>query len=311
MEPRAHHVLIGLFTVAFTAGALLFTLWLSKSHENTAPHYYIIVFNEAVRGLSKGSAVQYNGIKVGDIVELTLDPRDPRRVIARVRVDSKVPVKQDTQARLVPTGITGTSVIEFSGGSPESPNLVSKDGKEPVIVATPSSIAKLLASNLMSDIGELVANAKEFLTPDNSQRFSETLKNLEQATGAIASQGADLKELIQVWSAAARQASTALQQVSQLADGADSLIGSEGTRALGSTERAMTSLTAASNTIDQVLTDNRNALGTGMQGLAELGPVLQELRDTLVSIKRITRRLEDNPANYLMGREKIRELEPE
>ena len=120
-----------------------------------------------------------------------------------------------------------------------------------------------------------------------------------------------MKELIQVWSAAARQASTALQQVSQLADGANSLIGSEGTRALGSTERAMTSLTAASNTIDQVLTDNRNALGTGMQGLAELGPVLQELRDTLVSIKRITRRLEDNPANYLMGREKIQELEPE
>ena len=71
----------------------------------------------------------------------------------------------------------------------------------------------------------------------------------------------------------------------------------------------MTSLTAASNTIDQVLTDNRNALGTGMQGLAELGPVLQELRDTLVSIKRITRRLEDNPANYLMGREKIQELD--
>src|SRR5579871_4609539 len=94
MEPRAHHVLIGLFTVISATAALLFTLWLNKSHNDTELHYYTIVFNEAVRGLSKGSAVQYNGIKVGDVIGLTLDPRDPRKVLARIRVDSNVPVKQ-------------------------------------------------------------------------------------------------------------------------------------------------------------------------------------------------------------------------
>jgi len=42
----------------------------------------------------------------------------------------------------------------------------------------------------------------------------------------------------------------------------------------------------------------------------ELGPALQELRDTLISIRRITRRLEDDPAEYLTGRQKIEEIEP-
>ncbi|MDE2366578.1 MAG: MCE family protein [Betaproteobacteria bacterium] len=312
MEPRAHHVLIGVFTVFSAAAALLFILWLGKSHNDTEPHYYIIVFNEAVRGLSKGSAVQYNGIKVGDVVGLTLDPDDPRKVLARIRVDSSVPVKQDTQARLVPTGITGNAVIEFSGGSPESPNLVARDGKNPVIVATPSSIAKLLASsdNLMSDINELILGAKGFLSSDNAQRLDKTLEHLEQITGGIANQGADVKTLIQQLTAAARQADTALQQASQLIVSADSLVNDRGVPALGSAERTLTSLTKASDTIDQLLLDNQNSLIDGMQGFKELGPALQELRHTLISVNRVMRRLEDNPASYLTGREKIQEFEP-
>lgn len=312
MEPRAHHVLIGLFTVISATAALLFALWLGKSHNDTELHHYIVVFSEAVRGLSKGSAVQYNGIKVGDVVELTLDPQDPRKVLARIRVDTKVPVKQDTQARLVPTGITGNAVIEFSGGSPESPDLLPRDGQAPVIVATPSSIARLLASsdNLMSDLSELILSAKSFLSPDNAQRLSKTLEHLEQATGAIASQRAEIITLVQQLTVSTRQANTVLQQASQLIDSTDSLINNQGASALGNADRALTSLARAGDTIDQLLLDNQNSLGDGMQGLRELGPALQELRHTLVSINRVMRRLEDNPASYLTGREKIQEFEP-
>ena len=312
MEPRAHHVLIGLFTVISVTAALLFTLWLSKSHNDTGLHYYVIVFNEAVRGLSKDSTVQYNGIKVGDVVELTLDPGDPRKVLARIRVQDNVPVRQDTQARLVPTGITGNAVIEFSGGSPESPDLVAKDGKDPVIVATPSSIAKLLASGdtLMSDISELIQQTKEILSPGNAQCLSRTLEHLEQVSGTIADQRDNFKALIPELTAASRQANKALQQASKLMDSTDSLIGNEGARALGSAGRTLASLEKTSATVDQLLRDNRDALGGGMQGFKELGPALQELRHTLASINRIMRRLEGNPANYLMGREKMQEFEP-
>ena len=59
MEPRAHHVLIGFFTVMAVTAALLFTLWLSKAPGDAVQRYYTVVFNEAVRGLSIGSAVQY------------------------------------------------------------------------------------------------------------------------------------------------------------------------------------------------------------------------------------------------------------
>ncbi|MBK5519185.1 MCE family protein, partial [Pseudomonas sp. TH10] len=48
METRAHHVLIGLFTVIVVAAALLFGLWLAKSSVDTEFKDYEIVFNEAV-----------------------------------------------------------------------------------------------------------------------------------------------------------------------------------------------------------------------------------------------------------------------
>ena len=48
----------------------------------------------------------------------------------------------------------------------------------------------------------------------------------------------------------------------------------------------------------------------GIQGLAELGPAVSELRDTLAALRGISRRLEENPANYLLGREKTKEFPP-
>ena len=105
METRAHHVLIGLFSVLIVVGAMLFGLWLAKASMDSTFKDYEVVFNEAVSGLSKGSSVQYNGIKVGDVIELRLDDKDPRRVLARIRLAAGTPVKVDTKAKLALTGV--------------------------------------------------------------------------------------------------------------------------------------------------------------------------------------------------------------
>ena len=70
METRAHHVLIGLFTVLAVGCALLFALWMGKSSVDSEFKLYDVVFTEAVSGLSVGSTVQYSGIKVGDVIRL-------------------------------------------------------------------------------------------------------------------------------------------------------------------------------------------------------------------------------------------------
>lgn len=312
METRAHHVLIGLFTLLIAAAALLFGLWLTKSHRDREINYYSVVFNEAVSGLSRGSAVQYSGITIGDVVRLTLDPDDPRRVLARVRIEGDVPIKEDTRARLAITGITGISVIQLSNGSPESPRLTSVNGEDPVIVATPSPINKFLSSgeDLLLSVNEVLNSVRTLLSPENTKKIGNTLGNLERATHNIAEQDAGLRELLQQLTAASRQATATLQQAGTLVGSANALVNEQGTRTLGSAEQAMASLERAGNRLDELLDENRGAINDGARGLTELGPAIVELRATLAGLRGITRRLEDNPANYLLGREKIQEFQP-
>jgi len=312
METRAHHVLIGLFTVIVVAAALLFGLWLAKSSSDRQFAEYQVVFNEAVSGLSQGSAVQYNGIKVGDVVQLRLDPKDPRKVLARIRVGSDTPVKQDTHAKLTMTGVTGLSIIQLSGGSPTSPPLASQDGEPPMIVADPSPLSRILANgeDLVTNINEVVARANMLLSPENTDRISRTLEHLDQATGAIAGERDDIRQLLQQLAQASKQANETLAQTDKLVRNANGLLDSQGRATLESARNAMASLEHSAADIDRMLSDNGAAINGGLQGFSELGPAVRELRDAAGSLRGISRRLDDNPAGFLLGRERNKEFVP-
>ncbi|WP_213937666.1 MlaD family protein [Pseudomonas sp. dw_612] len=312
METRAHHVLIGLFTVIVVAGALLFGLWLAKSSVDTEFKDYEIVFNEAVSGLSKGSAVQYSGIKVGDVVSLRLDPKDPRRVLARIRLGGETPIKEDTEAKLALTGITGTSIIQLSGGTPQSPKLKGKDGELPTIVAAPSPIARLLndSSDLMAGVNVLMHNANQMFSSENVERISKTLEHLEQTTGTIADQRGDIRQAMQQLASIGKQASATLEQTTALMRNANGLLNDQGKQMFGSAGQAMKSLEQTTATIDKLLTTNQDSLNSGMQGLNGLAPAVRELRDTLSSLRAISQRLEANPSGYLLGSDKNKEFTP-
>jgi len=312
METRAHHVLIGLFTVLVVVGALLFGLWLAKSSVDKEFKDYEIVFNEAVSGLSKGSAVQYSGIKVGDVVSLRLDPKDPRRVLARIRLSGETPIKQDTQAKLALTGITGTSIIQLSGGTPQSEPLRGKDGKLPIIVASPSPIARLLnnSNDLMTSVNLLLHNANRMFSRENVEHINNTLANLEQTTSAIAEQRGDLRQAMQQVANLGKQASGTLEQTTALMRTANGLLNDQGKQMFGSAEQAMRSLEQSSATINSLLNNNQDSLNNGIQGLNGLAPAVRELRDTLSSLRAITRRLEANPSGYLLGNDTNKEFTP-
>lgn len=312
METRAHHVLIGLFTVIVVAGALLFGLWLAKSSVDSEFKDYEVVFNEAVSGLSRGSSVEYSGIKVGDVVNLRLDPNDPRRVLARVRLSGETPIKQDTQAKLALTGITGTSIIQLSGGTPQSPALTGRDGEPPVIIAAPSPIARLLnnSDDLMTSINLLLHNANEVFSSDNVQSLGKTLEHLEQTTGVIAEQRGDIRQAMQQLASIGKQASATLEQTTALMRNANGLLNDQGKQAFGNAGQAMQSLARSTATLDKLLSDNRDSLNNGMQGLNALAPAVRELRETLSALRGISRRLDANPSGYLLGNDKDKEFTP-
>lgn len=312
METRAHHVVIGLFTVLVAIGGLLFGLWLAKNSSDQQYNYYDVIFTEAVTGLSQGGTVQYSGIKVGDVVSLRLDPQDPRKVLARIRVFDQTPIRQDTRAKLAITGVTGTAIIQLSNGSPESPPLVGKDGQVPVIKTIPSPLSKLLANgeDIATNVSNLINNVNRMFSQENVDRISRTLDHIDQATATIADQRDEIRSIVRELAAASVQAKQTLANANQLLGNANQMLGSQGKEAMASAQQTLAALQRSSEKVERLLDSNYDSVNGGLNGLGEIGPAVRELRATLENLQRVTRRLEENPTNYLFGGNRTKEFQP-
>ena len=306
METKAHHVLIGAFTLVVVAAVVLFALWLGKTSLNRQYHYYDIVFTEAVTGLSKGSPVQYNGIQIGEVSQLKLDPRDPRKVLARIQVAADTPIKVDTRAKLGLLGLTGVAFVQLTGGAPTSrPLMPTQEDPVPEIKSETSALSALLASgsDVVTSINGILVRLGKIISDKNVARINATLEHINQTTSALAAERDDLRELI-------KQAAGASKQLNQTLAGANHLVNGPGRETLDRAATAMASLQKTTQTLNALLTENQGSLQSGLRGVDQIGPTLRELRSTLRDIHQLTDKLQANPAGYLLGRDRATEFTP-
>lgn len=307
METRANHVLIGLFTIIFAILAVLFALWAANWTTDRNWDNYDIIFTEAVTGLSTGGIVQYNGINIGEVRRLSLDPKDPRKVIARIRVSADTPVKTDTKAKLAFVGLTGVAQIQLTGGLPESPRLEgTADRPVPVIQTEPSALQNVALA--ASDIAERI---RLVLSDENIERVSKVLDDLNQLSGTLASEKQDIAALI----SNLRQASVELNTTLKMAQGSlgtlDKEVFAKMPPLVEKLDRTLANLDKASGNANAILGDNRQAIGDFAQnGLSQVGPTLTELRVLVRDLRRVASRLDQNPAGYISGKTQPEEFEP-
>ena len=308
METKANYVLIGAFTIVIAVALLLFGLWAAKYSSERSWQEYQIVFREAVTGLSVGSPVQYNGIAVGSITKLSLAPNDPRQVVARIRVDATAPIKTDTRAKLAITSLTGPSIIQLSGGTPQAPTLRSVDTRDaPIIQTAPSAL-----QNISDTANRIVERLDEVLSDKNVASISATLANLESVSGTMADRDKGLEALL----VSARDAAQNLDKTLDTTNGAierlDKNLVQQLPPILEKLETTLARLDSAAGNADAILGENRAAINSfATDGLGQMGPTLSELRSLIRDLRQISDRLEGNPARYLLGRDAPKEYEPE
>jgi phospholipid/cholesterol/gamma-HCH transport system substrate-binding protein len=310
MEPRAHHFLIGLFTIITAAAALIFALWLGKTSNEREWAWYEVAFDYTVGGLAEGNPVLYNGVNIGDVVSMRLLRDSPGEVRVLVRVDETIPMHEDTRASLVLANITGSMSIEFSGGSQNSPLLIGSRENPPIIDAQRSALSGLLDNSqmLMNKADQLLRNANQLFSADNIEQVSAILSNTREASETLVRKSAALDELFANLNQASGNASQAANQIAEVSGTADALLRNEGRSALRSMDRALGNFDAVMQRLNTLTSDNAGALDAGLQGMGELAPALRELRNTLNNLNRFTRRLDENPAGTLWGADTIKEL---
>jgi phospholipid/cholesterol/gamma-HCH transport system substrate-binding protein len=307
METRANHVLIGLFTIIIAVLAVLFALWAANWTSNRNWDNYDIVFTEAVTGLSTGGIVQYNGINVGEVRRLSLDPKDPRKVVARIRVQADTPVKVDTKAKLAFVGLTGVAQIQLTGGLPESPPLEgTPDHPVPIIQTEPSALQNVALA--ASDIAERV---RLILSDENIERITKTLDDVNQLSGTLASEKEDIAGLITNLRQASVEMNTTMRKVQGSLDTIDKSVVQQLPPLMDKLERTLANLEKTSSNANAILGDNRQAIADFSQnGLGQVGPTLAEVRVLVRDLRRVTSRLDQNPAGYLTGKSQPEEFDP-
>ena len=159
METKANYVRVGLFTLIVLALSFGFVYWAVFASSGDLRVPLIVRIDGAVNGLQQGSQVQFNGLPVGSVRALRLDPNNPGVVIVSTEVDPDLPIKEDTLANVGFAGLTGSAFIQLSGGTTESTSVMKRaeeQGTVPVIRANPSDVTDILAT--ARDIAERANN---------------------------------------------------------------------------------------------------------------------------------------------------------
>lgn len=180
METRARNLVIGLFTLGVIAASFLFVYWLHSGGGLRRQAIYLIRFESPVSGLLKGSAVHFNGIRVGEVTALGLSSEHPKRVTVTAAIDPATPVRVDTRVELEFQGLTGATVISLKGGSATSPPLRAPSG-EPLLLVADEAATQSLTQAAREALRRLDA-----ILADNAEPLKSTLGNLQTFSAALA-----------------------------------------------------------------------------------------------------------------------------
>lgn len=179
MEVRARYVQMGLFTLAVLALGFGFVYWLNSTGGLTDRAVYRVQFEGPVSGLLRGSAVLFNGIRVGEVTALELDPARPRHVRATISIDRGTPVRKDTEVSIDFQGLTGSPVITLTGGSSTEPPAVVK-GEPPLLTARSD------AGQTMSQSARDVLRRLDTILAENAKPLRDMLANIDTFAAALA-----------------------------------------------------------------------------------------------------------------------------
>lgn len=306
METRAHHLLIGSFVLIAMMGLAAFAIWVAKVDIDSDYVEYDIYFQGSVAGLYKDGTVFYLGIPIGKITKIALAPDDPREVQITIRVRNEVPVLEGSRAVLEVQGLTGIAYIELRGGEPGSPPLLPKDGEDRAVILTEfSPFQELLQEtpNLVNEAILTVASIRRVFNEENAKNIDEILSNASTLSADLVVATGKLDYTISEINAMLDKVDEASLAVDDFATTGQAFFDENGDALVAEFKATTQSATKLLTRIDGLVASNEDAISGFTNGtLPEVSRMVQDLRHASQALEAITRKLEENPSGFLLGK---------
>ena len=311
---RGQRVRLGIFLlVAFIAlGGTLISMVGLKAFERR--DLYFVFIEGSVSGLSPGSPVKLNGIDVGRVDAVRIDPDKPTGVEVTISLKPGTPVKEDTVAVLNFQGITGLKFIELSGGTADA-HALAPGGR----IASSRSMVDLLtdkATSIATKVEKLLDHLVRVTSGENAELVTKILFEVQTiATSTrllLADNRAPIKALIANLDKAVTDARTLLKDGRQTLAVAQTAVTrasnwvdpSDVSRVVQMSERAVRRFEKAIHVAESTLNATTAAMKTARARLSkpELGATIAGITELA---KRSTRLVDRADVTLLRARDDI------
>ena len=297
-----NYALVGAFVLVLSAVLIAGVLWLASGGTLQKKFdLYLAIEDESVAGLNLNAPVKYNGVDVGKVRRIQLDPDNPERVILLFAIEHGTPIKQNTVAVLKTQGLTGIAYVELNGGTRDAPLLRATAGNEyPVIRTKPSLSARLenVLTTVLAKLDSTSSSISALLSDENRAAFTSALADISTVARTVAARKdtldagmASAARTFENTSRAAAELRPALDRIGRSADAVEKM----------GREVALAGASAG-KTVDAVGADVKRFTA---ETLPELERLLGEMGVLAASLRRLSEKIEGSPGGLLLGRRPV------
>ena len=201
MEYRANEVKAGCIVIIGIIIVVIFLILISGLNLFKSKNNYLARF-KYTSGIEVGSLVRYGGFEVGRIKRVGIAPDNNSLIEFEVEIDSRVPVKNDSEVIITSIGIMGEYYIEISTGSPNAEllppgSLMNSKDTTPMMMLTDKfgqlseslsqtidQLNLLLGSQNRQQIQLILTNLNRLLE-DNQTSIAAMMENSNQAIASL------------------------------------------------------------------------------------------------------------------------------
>ena len=275
MESKAKYTLVGAAVICLVLLIVGAVLWLSEAGALRHAKYFSIYFKKhALYGLQPDSYVTMRGIKVGSVTSLEISPRNIEEVQVILMLDRDAPVKTDTVAVLNRNLLTGFASIDLARGTQNAPALsaVRENEQYPVIPEGNTDLETMADSvpAMLEKVSQMTARIDALLSEDNINAFSETMKNVKEISGTLASNKIQIE-------AAIKNVESAAAQLGKFGKSLNEITGENGTKIHEIMDEILASVKDVHSAVSQIKKES----GGAMQSLSSAAVVLSQQMNLL------------------------------
>ncbi len=286
MVSKSQKIRLGVFIlVAIFFLVVMVSLIIGSKLFDKKDNYFIAYKDQSVSGLNVGSAVQYHGIRIGRVENLSIDPDDVTTVIVEISVTAGTPIKVDVKAILAAVGITGLKQVELIGGDPREENLKPgsyiKPGESTLDVITGK------AEDIAEKVDQVLQNIANIFDLETQDNIKEAIANTNSSLNNINIILDENKESL----------NSSIENIARISSELANLLGTinDVTQQLD-LDQFNTTVTDVNESVKQLTKAFNNINYTVVESREDIIETVRLLKETMQNINEFSRMISENPS---------------